>query len=276
MTATLAFAEFAPDHLEGALALSRQYAWPHRREDWDLALRLSRGAVALDGDRVVGTALATSFGPVATANMIIVDGGHGGRGLGRALMDRAMAMAEPAEWRLIATEAGRPLYERLGFAAQGRIVQRQGHMVAVARPDGVDWAAPADAPALEALDRQATGADRSGLIAALFALGRIAVLRDADGLPRAWAARRDFGRGEVVGPVVAADAVEARALFSFLFADRTGAFLRVDADEATGLGPWLAAHGLANAGGGLRMSRGAAPAAPGPVRTFALANQALG
>ena len=95
MTTTLTFTGFGPEHLETACALSRQCGWPHRAEDWALALRLSRGVVAIEDDRVVGTALATPFGPVATANMIIVDGAMRGRGLGRTLMDEMMARAAP-------------------------------------------------------------------------------------------------------------------------------------------------------------------------------------
>jgi hypothetical protein len=46
MTVTLTFASFGPEHLDEACALSHQCSWPHRREDWALALRLSRGVVA--------------------------------------------------------------------------------------------------------------------------------------------------------------------------------------------------------------------------------------
>lgn len=277
MTATLTFTDLMPEHLDTACALSRQCGWPHRREDWALALRLSRGVVALEDDRVVGTALATPFGPVATANMIIVDGAMRGRGLGRTLMDEMMARAAPAEWRLVATDEGRPLYEKLGFIARGRIVQHQGHVAAVAAPAGVAFARASDRDALLALDRAATGCDRTDLIDALFELGQLAVIRSA-GRVTAFAARRDFGRGEVVGPVIAPDPEHARALLSFLFSGREGAFLRVDTDADSGLGPWLVACGLMPVGGGLRMTRGAAGPRDNPsaARVFALASQAMG
>ena len=85
-----------------------------------------------------------------------------------------------------------------------------------------------------------------------------------------------FGRGEVAGPVVARDAADARRLLAFLFASRPGAFLRVDIPEASGLGDWLAAQGLAPVGGGIAMIRGGAPAAAPEFQSFALAAQALG
>ena len=55
-----------------------------------------------------------------------------------------------------------------------------------------------------------------------------------------------------------------------------GAFLRVDTPEASGLGGWLAAQGLAPVGGGIAMVRSGAPAAAPEFQTFALAAQALG
>jgi len=99
MTAMLTFASFGPEHLDEACGLSHQGGWSHRREDWALALRLSRGVVAFEDDLVVGAALATPFGTVAAATMIIVDGAMRGRGLGRRLMDEAMAWVDPVEWR---------------------------------------------------------------------------------------------------------------------------------------------------------------------------------
>lgn len=51
--------KFEPQHLDAAVELSRQAGWPHRREDWALVLSLSKGFVAIENGRVVGTAMAT-------------------------------------------------------------------------------------------------------------------------------------------------------------------------------------------------------------------------
>lgn len=280
MTDILTFAPFTPDHLDGALRLSQAADWPHRRADWDLVLGLSQGVVALAGDKVVGTAIATTFGPVAFANMIIVDAAMRGRGLGRSLMERMMALAAPQEWRLTATTEGFPLYRKLGFEETGQIVQLQGPVAALTAPAGVDWATPADLPGVIALDQQATGADRRTLLTRLADVGRIAVIREAEGLA-GFAALRAFGRGEVVGPVVAQSDDVAKNLLSFLFSSRPGAFLRVDIPQTSGLAPWLQAAGLAPVGGGIAMRRGAAVAQTSPAQTpifltYALAAQALG
>lgn len=52
---------FGPEHLEAAVALSRQAGWPHRTEDWQLALALSEGMVAVEDGKVVGTVLVTPY-----------------------------------------------------------------------------------------------------------------------------------------------------------------------------------------------------------------------
>ena len=283
---TLTTAPFDRTHLSGAHALSRAVNWPHRAEDWEMFLSLSQGVVILDGDRVVATALATPFGGVATANMIIVDAALRGAGLGRRVMEAAMARVTSPEWRLIATQDGLPLYRKLGFEAYGEIVQHQG----LARPETVglvlpDTAGPADLDTLCALDHAATGMDRRTLLVTLLQRGRVFLMRE-NGTPTAFAALRSFGRGEVLGPVIARDEDEARALMFPLIASAEGRFLRVDTPVSAGLADWLAAQGLAHAGGGILMRKGAsAPAAgpqtasapaTGPQTAFALAAQAFG
>jgi predicted N-acetyltransferase YhbS len=269
---------FGADHLEDAVRLSRQANWPHRLEDWKMALELSEGLVAVDGgDRVIGTVLVTRFkADTATINMVIVDEAARGRGLGRKLMQAAMSMAAACRMRLIATREGLPLYERLGFHATDEVLQHQGRSVGLRAPGGVDPAGAADLPAIAELDAQAFGADRERLIAHLASVGRFAVIRHGN-RPAAFAGLRAFGRGEVIGPVVAPNLDEAKALIAHFISERPGAFLRVDTTAGTGLAPWLAEQGLALADSGIAMQRPLAPVSPKPsISTFALANQAFG
>jgi GNAT superfamily N-acetyltransferase len=274
----IAIAPIGPEHLDGSVRLSRHAGWPHRPEDWRLALALSHGFVAVTGSaEVVGTILITPYGAdCATINMVIVDEGMRGRGLGRRLMEAAMGLAGDRPLRLVATAEGLPLYERLGFRETGTIVQHQGVAGSVAAPDNTRAATADDHPAILDLDRQAYGADRADLIRKLAEIGEYAVIR-RDGQVSAFAAIRSFGRGEVIGPVVAPDLDSAKALVLHFISRRKGAFLRVDTGAGTGLAPWLEDHGFAHVGGGIAMARPITtlPAAPA-VTTFALANQALG
>lgn len=271
MTQTLNFAPFGPEHLDAALRLSREAGWPHRREDWALVQSVSQGVVALEDDRVVATALATPFGPVGMVNMIIVDETMRGRGLGREIMQQAMALAQPQEWRLVATQAGLPLYLKLGFVECGLVHQHQGHVAGLPTVKGVRWAEASDLPAIVAMDRDTNGADRATLLTALAKRGRIALI---DG--KGFAVLRDFGRGHVVGPVVAQDDATARDLLGFVLAGRGGEFMRVDTTDETDIAGWLQDIGLARVDTGIAMRRGDIQARTGAFQRFALAAQALG
>ncbi len=271
----ITFEPLAARELEAATALSRAEGWPHRREDWAFGLGLSQGVAARAGGRLVGTAFATPFGGAAMLNMIIVAADMRGRGLGRELVQHAMTRVAADEWRLVATQDGLPLYRKLGFVETGGIAQHQGQVGRVDRPRNIAWATPEEIDGIARLDLTATGLDRTALVAALAGAGRLAVLREGGGMV-GYAAIRPFGRGEVAGPVVARDADEARRLLSFLLAGRQGAFMRVDTQADSGLPAWLAAVGLAAAGGGIAMTLRPKARPQTSFRSFALAAQAFG
>ncbi|MBY5583025.1 GNAT family N-acetyltransferase [Rhizobium leguminosarum] len=268
---------FGPDHLQAAVALSRQAGWPHRTEDWQLALALSDGMVAVEDGRVVGTVLVTPYKrDCATINMVIVDESMRGRGLGRKLMDAALLAAGDRPLRLVATTAGLPLYQKLGFHETGTVAQHQGLAGDIAAPAETEAATDTDLAGIAELDRFAFGADREGLLSYLAGIGEFAIIRRDSGIS-GFACLRPFGRGEVIGPVVAADLGQARMLIEHFIARRPGRFLRVDTTAETGLSPWLAEHGLAHVGGGITMKKPLVHDAADPTATtFALASQALG
>lgn len=268
--------ELTANHLEGALALSQQAQWPHRIEDWAMALALSKGVAAVHKGRVLGTAMTTLYGDdAATINMVIVDEAMRGLGIGKRLMDFALNAARGRECRLVATKDGLPLYQKLGFRETHRIVQHQGPVSAMQPSEGVEWADAKDAAECARLDRAACGMDRRDLITYLASNGRLAVIH-RDGRVAGFGAIRRFGRGEVVGPIVAENAVDAKNLLSFLMAGREGQFLRVDTSEQSGLASWLTELGLSHVGGGIAMVRDGKPRENTTVQTFALASQALG
>ncbi|ARO27864.1 N-acetyltransferase [Rhizobium sp. S9] len=276
-TRQIEIAAFGPDHLEAAVALSRQAGWPHRPEDWQMALALSEGMVAIEDDRVVGTVLVTAYKQdCATINMVIVDEIMRGRGLGRRLMDAALRIAGDRPLRLVATTAGLPLYQKLGFHETGTVLQHQGLAGEIDAPAGTSAATAGDLPAIMTLDRLAFGADREGLLSYLATVGEFSVIR-RDRSVSGFACLRPFGRGEVIGPVVAADIDDARKLIEHHIAGRPGRFLRVDTTAEAGLSPWLATQGLAHVGGGIAMRKpSAGNVAARTATTFALASQALG
>ena len=268
---------FAPADIPAGKALSDAENWPPRLEDWRFHAARSVGVAFEEGGRVLATTLCTRLGPdVAGISNVLVDRAARGRGLGRKVVEAAMELAEGREMRLWATEEGRPLYEKLGFVAEGVVIQLQG-VLQTAPPDP-DLAAERLGPeALEeicAFDRPRYAADRRGTIKALLANPEAAVLglRGPEGLT-AWAARRPFGFGEEIGPVLAPDAAKAAALVARLMQGRAGRYCRVDAVADGAFAAAVEGLGLPRASSVTFMRRGARTPLP---MVFGLSDQGIG
>jgi predicted N-acetyltransferase YhbS len=264
-----------------AQALTASFGWPHRLEDWALMQGLGDGTVAERQGKLVGTALCWRYGADwATLGLIGVYADMQGHGIGRRLLRALMQALEGRNLALHATRAGMSLYAAEGFAPTGTIVQHQG---VVARPEPAPLpqgtrlrpVAPADLPAIAALDRVACGMDRTRLLAELLDHPGGVALEDG-GVLAGFALLRRFGRGCVIGPVVAPDVERAKAMIAPLLGREAGQFLRIDIPRESGLCAWLAAVGLTEAGMVIRMVRGTDASADRAVRTFGLASQAFG
>lgn len=275
----------------GALhALTISVGWPHRAEDWQFLRDFGHGFVALDEiDRVLGSAMWFPHGPTfATIGMTVTSPRLQTLGVGDWLMRRVLAASGCSAFRLSATRAARRLYLSLGFTAEKTVYQRQGE---AQRPDapavpaggaGLRGLTVADHEAVVALDARAFGVPRAGLMARLFAQSEgMGLFRD--GTPAAFALCRPFGRGHVVGPVVAGSDEDAIAVVAPFVTAHDGRFLRLDTHLDEGTFPlFLTQCGLPVYDTVLTMSLGAAgfldPATRAPDRpvTYALASQALG
>jgi GNAT superfamily N-acetyltransferase len=119
-----------PADLKRCVALSLDRGWSPERAKWSLLLAASEvfGVDAPDGRGLAGAVVLTRWGPdLASVGMMLVAARYGRRGLGRALMEHLLAAAgEGAAVTLFATDMGRPLYERLGFAPVRRNVSFLG------------------------------------------------------------------------------------------------------------------------------------------------------
>jgi GNAT superfamily N-acetyltransferase len=270
---------FAKAHLEGALKLSQEMSWPYRIQDWDVALQLGYGFVLQHAGVVIGTAAWWPYGENhASAGMIIVAQAAQGRGHGARLMDALLASAHPRTVALNSTAEGITLYRRRGFVPIGVIHQHQGIPSGgreAPRPDFVRSMAASDFEAIARLDREASGLERRRMLERLVQSGDGYILR-RDGTAHGYAISRLFGRGHVIGPVVAESPADARALIEAALARLGGVFVRIDTSASSQLGDWLEGIGLQQVSDATTMILGPPAPASGPVRIFALANQSFG
>ena len=156
--------------IDAAVALALAQGWRDRRLFYGMVLRTPscQPLVGTLSGRVVATGLGVVSLPVGWISAIVVAAGERRRGFGRAMTqevcDRLRA-AGCATLSLEATDAGRPLYERMGFRLATYYHQLQaGHLdEPPVPPPGarVRMLARADLPSVFELDRLATGEDRS-------------------------------------------------------------------------------------------------------------------
>ncbi len=267
--------------LAQAHQLSIGVGWPHRAEDWRLVLSVGHGFIACDViGRALGSGLWWPFGAhFATVGMVITAPRLQAQGAGRRLMDTIFAESGERSLRLNSTRAGYRLYRSLGFEPTGRVFQHQGPAIAPAGDDApapVRAIVPGDLGAIARLDQMAYGADRTRVMAALLALSTGTII-ERDGAPVGFSLCRRFGRGHVVGPIVAEDDAMAIALTRPHVLAHEGTFLRVDTAQEQGrFGAFLEACGMTIFDTVTTMTRGRHHGARGAARTYGLANQALG
>jgi predicted N-acetyltransferase YhbS len=143
-----------------------------------------------------GAVCCVSFGATGWIGALGVAPEARRHGLGRALTEAAVARLRNrgAETVLLfATDMGRPLYERLGFVAEGAATAWRGSAGSATSTLPVRRLCEEDRDAVAELDRLATGEDRANLLDALRPLTGVAVDRGERLV--GWAAKAPFGAG---------------------------------------------------------------------------------
>jgi ribosomal protein S18 acetylase RimI-like enzyme len=152
--------------------------------------------VARAGRSLVGAVGCLSFGATGWIGALGVAPRARRRGLGTELTTAAIDHLRERGARtvlLFATDLGRPVYERLGFAVEGEATAWRGTAGQVSDGVSVRRLCEEDRACVVALDREATGERREPLLDALVPLSGLAVERD--GAMVGWAARSPYGAG---------------------------------------------------------------------------------
>jgi GNAT superfamily N-acetyltransferase len=224
-----------PSDIPGAMRLKTIAGWNQTEATWEFLLQARPEScfAAVHQGQVVGTAAACMYGGnMAWIGMVLVDPSFRRMGIGSQLVTRAVeSVSGCGIIGLDATRDGRPVYERLGFAARADIVRMRVQCLSGERPGAGD-AVPVtgrDMAGILAMDRGVFGADRSRLLRSLF-----------DEAPeRAWRlggrvkpAAYCFGRAgsdcEQIGPVVATAEGDALAVTRAAMTGLSGKAVLID------------------------------------------------
>ncbi|WP_306909361.1 GNAT family N-acetyltransferase [Rhizobium mesoamericanum] len=283
----MAIGDAADADLEQLYALSISVGWPHRAEDWQFLREVGKGVVATDEiGRIMSSAMWFSqSAELATIGMVITSPRLQTQGTGLWLMEYALKDLAGVNLRLNATRAAQRLYLSLGFKPEKTVYQCQGIVTnpPAERPVSGELRpmTDADLAAAVTLDAAAFGVARTRLMGKLFQHSRgYGLFRD--GHLVAFALCRRFGRGHVVGPIVASNDEDAMAVVAPHIRNHEGQFLRLDTHfEAGEFALLVVRSGLSVFDTVLTMSLGksladfASGEADGPV-TYSLVSQTLG
>ncbi len=190
----------------------------------------------VDDEEIVAAAVALPFPGTGWLGGIAVQPDRQRRGFGAAMTVHAMQWLTArgaVTLQLNATKVGLPVYRGLGFHADGECAQFTG-----AVPEGIDDkvrpARPSDLAAARALDRAATGEDRSSLLE--LAWQRDAKVYESDGRIIGYRATREPG---FLGAIVTDGSREAERLLSALLSGAAGSGERticLPADDTAAVG----------------------------------------
>lgn len=222
-------------------ALSIGVGWPHRPKDWDLLRRAGHGIVAVDGiDRVFGSAMWFPYSQeFATIGLVITSPRTQAQGTGRWLMEQVFERCGDRNLTLNSTHAAYHLYLSLGFTKEAIVYLWQGEIVSPPPPvpalaGELSSLSTANIGEIATLDERAFGTNRQKLLALLSEGASVSVLRRG-GEAVGFSMKREFGRGHVIGPIVASNDCDAIHLTAVHLRDLAGRFARVDTREQTGL-----------------------------------------
>jgi GNAT superfamily N-acetyltransferase len=282
-TYELTLRELQNDDISKLHQLSVGVGWPHRPDDWRLLLKLGKGFAGCDKiGRIVGSAMWFPMGnDFATIGMVITSPRLQAQGGGGWLMDHVMQQCRGRRLRIIAPRVAYRLADALGFKPVAVVHQHQGTATAPGElPLPADTRVlpleSADLADIARLDLAAFGADRTAILKELVKRSEGTVL-ERQGRIAGFALCRRFGRGHVVGPIVAKDTVDAIALTAPHVAKHAGRFLRVDTTQPEGgYTEFLRRCGMPEYDRVTAMSLPPVVPADTEVYTFALVNQSLG
>lgn len=280
----LAIRPLLPSDMAACMRLKAIARWNQTEADWTMLLDAAPGGsfAMVHQGAVIGTITTTPYGNAAWIGMLLVDPAFRGMGVGTRLMEQAIAHLNATPClKLDATDAGRPVYLKLGFVDECRILRLTCAMVPP--PAATPTAAPtrlmaeSDMDAVAAFDRPRFGADRHAILRALRSGSPSgAHLLERGGRITGYVLSRRGSDFAQVGPLVAENAQDAQALLQAALTALAGrpATLDVPAAQADMLAA-LRALGFVEQRAFTRMVRGAAT--PGqPATVFAVGGPELG
>jgi GNAT superfamily N-acetyltransferase len=261
-----------PADTSAGMRLKEMAGWNQTEEDWSRFLEANPdGCFAAEWNgHIAGTVTTIVYSNVlAWIGMVLVDPRFRGKGIGTALLNKALDHLTARQipcFKLDATPEGRPIYERQGFQVEYAIercsLKRPGNSRTEAaqseRMEGPNSEGTAALETVMAMDREIFGADRSGLLRSVASAAPQFVIATQRGPSlEGYALGRKGSRADHLGPWVARSASVAREILEQFLVRSKRDVVFVDALPENAWAPaLLAEHGFRHSRSLTRMYRG--------------------
>jgi GNAT superfamily N-acetyltransferase len=246
------------DDLDDAVRLSTIVGWNQRPDDWRILLQIARTTAfaAVIDEGLAATAIGIDYRRFWWIAMMLVNPSYRRHGLGRRLLEAAMAAA-PANLpiRLDATALGRPLYLQYDFEDESSISRHVRNGKPAVGPDsgavrrGVDVRPMelSDVAIIIAEDKKIFGGDRAAVLEwAFHDAPQYAHAGHSGDAPTHYCFGRRGRLFDQIGPVVAGDERTAQALVAAALDAAGDRPVVVDAfDQHIAFAAWLRSRGFA-------------------------------
>jgi hypothetical protein len=183
----------------------------------------------------------------ATIGLVITSPRTQAQGNGRWLMEQVFAQCGDRHLSLNATRAAYGLYHALGFTEEGLVHMYQGEVSPVPPARSLDGQlgdlSPGTLAEIATLDTAAFKVDRTPLLALLAERATTRVLRRG-GVIVGYSMCREFGRGHVIGPLIASSDEDAIQLAAAHLEAFRGRFMRLDTRSKGPFADYLRCNGL--------------------------------
>ena len=205
--------------LPAGMRLKDLAGWNQTEEDWQRFLASSPDGcfVAEWGGHVAGTVTTIVYEQrFAWIGMVLVDPAVRGKGIGTALLERAIDHLDARRipcLKLDATPQGKPIYQRLGFRVEYEIERCFLERAVPEATPPLIAQQPVEIDEVLELDREIFGAERSELLRSVArAAPEFAIVQRHAGTLRGYAFGRKGSRADHLGPWTASSARDARDL----------------------------------------------------------------
>ncbi|MBZ0216999.1 MAG: GNAT family N-acetyltransferase [Fimbriimonadaceae bacterium] len=273
---------------DAAQNLILQAGWNQVREDWEFMIANGKAYGLFDASKLVATALVLPHGDTfAWISMVLVDNDWRRKGLATGLLGHCVGVT--SDMGLVpvldATEAGRPIYQPLGFEDIYTLSRFQGPDTSIVA-DEVDvdenWTlhtlTKLQLDELAAWDAKRFGASRDMLLRALWRrsheFAQIAIA--SNGSMAGYVLGRNGRLATQIGPIVATDEKIALSLLKRAAAHDDGPRIIDIPDRHRKLHNWLEQAGFKRQRGFTRMALERSEPFDRPGEIFAIAGPELG